>query len=258
MELMELLYRIMEELSESGVPIVFKGAMILNLITRTNNPSEVERRTRDIDGDWIGDGPTMEQIERVLCQAVKNVDDSLDIQVSRDYGEKKSAGFKIIDSKQEKIASIDLSIRSNCYTAPYISHINGVMITGASLTKMLSDKLYAISGESICRRVKDLLDIYVMSFIAEFQIKEIREIWQSTGRVPGDFSQFRNHMNELSKAYEKMKGITNKPDFLELYTRLSLFLIPFYELEKKTDMVWRTENWVHNEPVHSLVNAKKR
>ena len=51
LELMEFLYRVMEELVNAGVPIVFKGAMILNLAIRDNNPSKVERATRDIDGD---------------------------------------------------------------------------------------------------------------------------------------------------------------------------------------------------------------
>lgn len=42
MELMEFLYRIMEELAKANVPIIFKGAMILNLVTHANNPSAVE------------------------------------------------------------------------------------------------------------------------------------------------------------------------------------------------------------------------
>lgn len=79
MELMELLYRIMEELSNAGVPIVFKGAMVLNLVMRENNPSRVERATRDIDGDWVGIGPTMEQMENALRRAVKAVDPALDV-----------------------------------------------------------------------------------------------------------------------------------------------------------------------------------
>ena len=53
-DLMEFLYRVMEELSNAGIPIVFKGAMVLNLIIRENNPSKVERMTRDIDGDCDG------------------------------------------------------------------------------------------------------------------------------------------------------------------------------------------------------------
>lgn len=53
LELMEFLYRVMEEMAGAGVPIVFKRAMVLNLAIRDNNPSKVERATRDIDGDWI-------------------------------------------------------------------------------------------------------------------------------------------------------------------------------------------------------------
>ena len=161
MELMEFLYRVMEELAKADVPIVFKGAMVLKLVIQRNNPSTVERKTKDIDGDWVGDSPTMEQIEKALRQAVKQVDNSLDIQVVREYGEKRSAGFKIVDENQKKVARIDLSVRKNAYAVPYVSYINEVTITGASLTKMLSDKLHAISDEHIYRRIKDLLDIYV-------------------------------------------------------------------------------------------------
>lgn len=78
MELMEFLYRIMEELVNAGVPIVFKGAMVLNLAIRDNNPSKVEQATRDIDGDWVGESPTMQEIESALRSAVKKADSSLD------------------------------------------------------------------------------------------------------------------------------------------------------------------------------------
>ena len=94
MELMELLYRIMEELAKADVPIVFKGAMVLNLVTHASNPSAVERMTKDIDGDWIGEGPTMKQIETALRQAVKTVNPSMDITVYREYGEKGLRGFR--------------------------------------------------------------------------------------------------------------------------------------------------------------------
>lgn len=89
MELMEFLYRVMEEMSNAGVPIVFKGAMVLNLAIRNNNPSKVERATRDIDGDWIGEFPTMEKMENALRSAVKKVDSSMDIQANRAFGERK-------------------------------------------------------------------------------------------------------------------------------------------------------------------------
>ena len=156
MELMEFLYRVMEELSNAGVPIVFKGAMVLNLVIRENNPSRVERVAGDIDGDWIGVFPTMEEMEIALRNAVKKVDFSLDVQANRIFGERKSAGFRIVNEMGEKIASIDLSVRQNRFCKPYISYVNGISITGASLSKMLSDKIYAISGERVCRRMKGL------------------------------------------------------------------------------------------------------
>ena len=79
MDLREFLYRVMEELSNAGVPIVFKGTMVLNLTIMDNNLSKVERATRDIDGDWIGEIPSMEEMEIALRNAVKEVDSSLDV-----------------------------------------------------------------------------------------------------------------------------------------------------------------------------------
>ena len=230
MDLMEFLYRVMEELSNAGVPIVFKGAMILNLAIRENNPSNVERVTRDIDGDWVGELSTMEAMESVLRNAVEKVDSSLSVRSSRAFGERKSAGFKIINENGEKIASIDLSIRQNRFCTPYISYVSGVTIEGASLSKMLSDKLYAISRENVCRRMKDVLDIYVLSFIAKIDASELQQIWEENGRVLGDFEAYKTHLAELKEAYDKMKGIKNKPEFLEIYHRVSDVI---WELESK-------------------------
>lgn len=221
MELMEFLYRVMEELSNAGVPIVFKGAMILNLAVRDNNPSKVERATRDIDGDWVGEFPTMNEIESALQSAVKKIDISLSVRGIRVFNESKSAGFKIINENGEKIASIDLSVRQNRFCKPYISYVNGISIKGASLSKMLSDKIYAISGENVCRRTKDVLDIYVMSFLTEVNKNELCQIWKESGRELGNFEAYKAKFPELKEAYDKMKGVKNKPDFIKVYNRVS-------------------------------------
>ena len=234
LDLMEFLYRVMEELSNAGVPIVFKGAMVLNLVIRDNNPSKVERVTRDIDGDWVGEIPTMEEMERALRNAVKEVDSSLDVQANRTFGERKSAGFKIINETGEKIASIDLSVRQNQFCTPYISYLNGISITGASLSKMLSDKIYAISGESVCRRMKDVLDIYIISFITKIDIDELCQIWDETGRELGNFEAYKTQITKLGEAYNKMKGVKNKPEFTEVYSRVNDIICQMeYQKEKK-------------------------
>lgn len=221
LELMEFLYNVMEEMANAGVPIVFKGAMVLNLAIRDNNPSKVERATRDIDGDWIGEIPTMEEMEKALRNAVKKVDSSMDVQANRVFGERKSAGFRIVNENGEKVAGVDLSVRQNRFCRPYISYVNGVSIKGASVLKMLSDKVYAISGEQVCRRMKDILDIYVLSFITEIDAGGVYRIWEETGRKPGNFEAFRTKSAELKEAYDKMKGVKNKPDFIDVYTRVS-------------------------------------
>ncbi len=86
---------------------------------------------------------------------------------------------------------------------------------------MLADKIYAISGQNVCRRVKDVLDIYVMSFITKVSTDGLYEIWEETDREPGNFGAYKTQMAELGKAYDKMKGVKNKPDFIDIYQRVN-------------------------------------
>lgn len=86
---------------------------------------------------------------------------------------------------------------------------------------MLSDKIYAISGGNVCRRTKDVLDIYVISFITKINIDELYQIWEETGRKLGNFAEFKTQFFELKEAYDKLKGIKNKPEFMEVYNRVS-------------------------------------
>lgn len=227
MDLMTLLYRIMEEMSLAGVPIIFKGAMVLNLVLHEKNPTGIVRATRDIDGDWYGKHPSMEQIEACLKEAVKRVAPELGVYAVREFGEKRSAGFRISNEKGEKVASIDLSIRNNVYTQHYYSYVGGIQITGASLEKMMADKLYAISEDKVLRRIKDILDIYVMSFVGSFGTVKIQEIWKNTDRKPGDFSFLKENTGIIGEAYNKLLGIENKPDFIDLYSRVIQFVEPF-------------------------------
>ena len=64
-------------------------------------------------------------------------------------------------------------------------------------------------------------DICVLSFITEIEAGEMYRIWEETGRKPGDFEIFRTKSPELKEAYDKMKGVKNKPDFINVYTRVS-------------------------------------
>lgn len=45
-----------------------------------------------------------------------------------------------------------------------------------------------------------------------------------------------------------MKGVINKPDFIDLYKRLTIFLTPFFDLEEK-HVIWKAKGW---EEIHQI------
>ena len=69
--------------------------------------------------------------------------------------------------------------------------------------------------------MKDVLDIYVMSFITKIDMDELRQIWIETGRELGNFDAYKTQIVKLDEAYNKMKGIKNKPNFIEVYSRVN-------------------------------------
>ncbi len=59
-----------------------------------------------------------------------------------------------------------------------------------------------------------------MSFITKINTDKLYEIWSETGRELGNFEVYKTQVTELNEAYNKMKGIRNKPDFIEVYQRV--------------------------------------
>ena len=53
----KLMYSILNNISNTNLPIVFKGALITKLILSNNGFEDVSRYTKDIDGNWIGKTP---------------------------------------------------------------------------------------------------------------------------------------------------------------------------------------------------------
>ena len=106
---------VMMELSRMEAPIVFKGAMTLKVATGGITRTNVSRSTQDIDGDWVSPAPEMEDIEKILQRAVHNVNPNWTIQPFREFGEKRSAGFKVVDETgMARFHIVDLYILSKC------------------------------------------------------------------------------------------------------------------------------------------------
>lgn len=227
----QLMMKVMAELTRAKAPIIFKGAMNLNLALLEAPPISVHRITHDIDGDWLGGKPTAETMREVLEKAVRRVDPSLSVVVFREPAEKKSAGFRILDANKERVFKVDFGQRSHPFYQNYQISYQGqpLYIRGATLQKMLSDKICAIASPKVFRRAKDLVDVYILSHCKDINLLDVHRLIHAGGRTLGTFEEFRTRQEDLKHAYEKLANVENKPEFSALYGRLEKFLAPFAE-----------------------------
>lgn len=240
----QLMMKVIEELSLLKAPIVFKGAMILKFLLAENNPTLVNRDTRDIDGDWTSINTSMQELEHILSEAVRRADPTLSVRPFRNFAHNRAAGFDIVDGDSYRLFGVDLNISQNYNAQEYTICHEGKRIAfhGVSLSKMLADKICAMSSQKIFRRAKDLIDVYILSYAAQFNFLDIIQIQRQYHQELGDFKCFRERKSDLQHAYEKLRGVKNKPDFMVLYDRLQTFLAPFLE-QKLTSLEWTGERW---------------
>ena len=146
----KFLYDLMTTLYKMNAPIVFKGAMVLKVIQyQCGNPSGLERETHDLDGDWIGDIPSMDFLTKILQNAVDSLGYPLRVEPYREYGKNKSAGFNFIRlDKGDFFVTMDLSIKKNNCIQKY-SYINGISFYGQSVDKILVDKISVCASRSM-------------------------------------------------------------------------------------------------------------
>ena len=58
----QLLYDIINEIANSGAPIIFKGGLVTKLILFENKFYEIERQTVDIDASWVNPLQTIQEM----------------------------------------------------------------------------------------------------------------------------------------------------------------------------------------------------
>ena len=121
----ELMLKVMAELTLSEAPITFKGAMMLKIALSEQSETMVTRSTRDIDGDWLTADIDMDKMQKILSNAIRNVDPTLSISPFREFSTQKSAGFKIFDEHQERIFGIDLRVHANPQAKKYPLNYQG-------------------------------------------------------------------------------------------------------------------------------------
>jgi hypothetical protein len=230
----KLMYDVMGAIANDNVPVIYKGAMVTKLILRENHFDAFTRETQDIDASWAGvNSPTMERLTAMLNHALSSL--GLTAVVKREYGEKISAGFKIVDTIGDIKLSIDIDMRAAADSRTY--QYESITFQGVTPDNVISDKISVVSSDKIFRRVKDLIDLYALAHCVSVRTDEIRGIWEREKRIIGTFDAFLNRQDDLKHSYKKLRRIEAKPDFKTVYNYLSHFLSPFID-DKATTLVW--------------------
>ena len=242
-----LMYQIISGISSMNAPIVFKGALITKLILKERNYAETERSTNDIDANWVGEPPTMDELTEVINLSLEPFGGTIFAEPERNYGPGKSAGIRIIDTESGvKIISMDITIKPVIGHRVY--HYGEMNIRGVLPDAVLCDKISVLSGERIFRRAKDVLDVYTLAHCLEIHTSDIYRALDKTEREMGSFEPFLTRRTDLEHAYDKLRGIIGKPDFDSVYTFLGNFLEPFIAHDRSPKV------WHHNEDLWISVN----
>jgi len=237
-----IMYQILGKISETDVPIVFKGALITKLILAEHGYTTLERQTRDIDANWIGTPPPMHELENTINCSLKAFNGKFHAEAFREYGDKKSAGIYIIESAtNERIVTMDVDIRPIYGSRTY--HYAEIAIRGVLANEILADKIVVLSGMRLFRRSKDLIDVYALAHCVKVMTTEILEIIGSKNLELGEFAEFSTRRADLEHAYCKLQGVEGKPLFNEICQYLNQFVLPFI-IKDKTPRVWNSDKRV--------------
>lgn len=238
-ELEYKLYKIVSVIENSNLPIIFKGALTLKAARPV---SEIDRVTTDIDGDWIGNPPDISQIEEKLNGAMAKHYPGITFKTTRNYiVGKRSAGFNIFENGT-LLSKMDLSITSESPSNKY--HYGEISFTGYALDNIIADKVSVLSSTMIFRRTKDFVDIYLTIITTDLIKENILSILNAKGKKLKDFSALLYRKDELEHSYDRMKGITNKPDFQNIYDVVIEFAMGFINEEKS--LIWKHKDlkWI--------------
>lgn len=223
----KLMYSVMKAIYDSGIPISFKGSMVLKACLLEAGFVEDTRHTVDIDANWNSDTPPSgEQMVESLQNALKNNGIDLDVSLYRMYGDGRSAGFELKDRyTEEVIFSMDIDV-NRPIPPTKIYEVEGLQFRGVSSSQMIADKVSAISTDKVFRRIKDVVDLYYISKVFRFNKADVIQTLKNSGRSLDTFNGFLRRTDELRHAYEKFRfeGGVYKPPFEEVYRTVKSYI----------------------------------
>lgn len=232
------MYDVMKAIYDSGIPISFKGSMVLKACLLEEGYTEETRHTVDIDANWNSEvEPTTEQMVESLQKAIDKSSVDLWVRSYRPHGEKRSAGFELIERSTEEILfTMDVDVNRPA-PATKIYEIEGIRFCGSAPVQMIADKLSAISTEKVFCRIKDVVDLYYISKVFEFNADDIRRTLENSGRELESFDNFLHRTCVLEHSYDKFRfiGDVNKPPFEEIYKSVKEYIKDVFPEEKKRE-----------------------
>ena len=108
--------------------------------------------------------------------------------------------------------------------------------------EILADKISVLSSKMIFRRAKDIVDVYALAHCVEVHTEGIYDVYRKNpARVLGTFDELYKRRQDVEHAYEKLRGIEGKPDFINVYSYLSELVRPFAECDK-VPKIWNSGN----------------
>lgn len=234
-----IMYEVMMAIYNSGIPMNFKGSMVLKACLAEAGYSEDTRHTTDIDGNWYSDVlPSGEQMVESLQKALTRNNIDLNVSIYRMYGEGRSAGFELSDnSTGEILFSMDIDV-NRPVASTKIYEIEGIRFLGVSPSQMISDKVSVLSTDKVFRRIKDVVDLYYISKVFTFNKADIVQTLKDTGRSLDSFNGFLHRTDDLRHSYDKFRfaGDINKPSFDDVYLTVKEFIRDILPKERSHDL----------------------
>ena len=161
-----------------------------------------------------------------MQNAIDRIGINLEVRTYRMYGEKRSAGFEFIDTiNDETLFTIDIDV--NRPTVPtQIYEIEGLRFRGISPVQIIADKVDVISSDKIFRRIKDVVDLYYISKVFDFNVDDVLTTLENSGRSLDSFQGFLYRTEELEHSYEKFRFSrdVSKPQFEIVYKEVKNYI----------------------------------
>lgn len=202
----KLMYQVMKAIYENGIPISFKGSMVLKACLLEAGYLNETRHTLDIDANWNTDTlPSAEQMTDSLQKALQKSGIELNVSLYRMYGEGRSAGFELTNpSTGEVFFTMDIDV-NRPIPPTKIYEVEKIQFCGVTPVQMIADKLSVISTKKVFRRIKDVVDLYYLSKVFPLDKEAVMEILNISQKTLGDFADFLHSTELLKHSYEKFR-----------------------------------------------------